>query len=293
MIITKLQGGLGNQMFQAAAGYALAKFHNTYLVLDLSFLEKNKKSSDIFTARNYELDVFDYNFKFSTKKETSVFLSENKNYLCKFYRKIKGLILNTTILKDSWDSSGFFNKSSKYTYTDGYWQSENYFKNIRPEIINLFQFPNLSDTYKKTAKEIKESNSVSIHFRRGDYASNKHIKSVHGVCDVEYYEKAINFISKKQKNIKLFLFSDEPGWVNENFKTNFEFETINTNSSITDMHLMSLCKYNIIANSSFSWWGAWLNQNNEKLVVTPKEWFVNKEKNKTVKDLIPKKWKRT
>ena len=104
------------------------------------------------------------------------------------------------------------------------------------------------------------------------------------------WQEAINFIVTKQKDLKLYLFSDEPEWIKTNFKTDFEFEIINTYSSIADMQLMSLCKHNIIANSSFSWWGAWLNQNPDKIVIAPKQWFAAWEYD--TKDLIPEKWLR-
>lgn len=288
MIITKLQGGLGNQMFQVAIAFAFAKYYNTNFKLDLSFLENNNKTTEVFTARDYELGVFSYNFKFADKNDIEIFYPKNKNILKKIILKIKKIILKSRIITDNWDTRFFSKKITKYTYFDGYWQSENYFKKYRNDILDLFKFPELSSEFANIKQEIINANSVSIHFRRGDYVKNEHIKSVHGICDFKYYQKASDFIYKKQKNIKFFLFSDEPDWVKNNFKSNINYTVINTGHSITDMMLMSLCKHNIIANSSFSWWGAWLNQNPDKIVIAPKKWFADNKRN-TI-DLIPNSW---
>jgi len=277
-------------MFQVATAYVLAKHYNTDFKLDLSFLQKNNVSTERFTARNYELNAFNYKFEFANKKDIDFFFPKNKNLIKRIIRKIKRTIYKPIIINDNWISDNFIEKTSKYTYLDGYWQSENYFKNYRNDILKLFQFPKLNTEYNNIEQNISKTNSVSVHFRRGDYSTNKYIKSVHGICSFEYYKKAINFVYRKQKNIKLFLFSDDVNWVKNNFHTKFEFEIVKTKSAIDDMQLMSLCKHNIIANSSFSWWGAWLNQNATKIVIAPKKWFADTEKNKQTKDLIPKDW---
>lgn len=140
--------------------------------------------------------------------------------------------------------------------------------------------------------KINETESISLHVRRGDYVSNLKASSEHGVCSIDYYKKAIEHIKSKikdKKNICFFLFSDDPIWVKDNMTfINDEIVVIDFNNeekSHEDMRLMSACKHNIIANSSFSWWGAWLNNNQEKIVVAPEKWF--KVDNYDTRDLYP------
>ena len=291
MIIVKLQGGLGNQLFQAATAFALAKHYHTKLKLDLSFLQKNNVSTETFTARGYELDVFNHKFEFADENEIDFFFPKNNNFYKRIIRKAKRTLLKPQIIKEEWSPDDFLIKTSKFSYLDGYWQSEKYFKKYGQEIRDIFQFPDIEAVNKSISDEIGNQNSVSIHFRRGDFVHNNHIKLVHGICDFKYYENAINYVSSIENNIKLYVFSDEPAWVKNNFKTNLKFEIVDTNSSIVDMYLMSLCKHSIIANSSFSWWAAWLNKSQNKIVIAPKKWFANEKRNKQIKDLIPENWK--
>ena len=137
--------------------------------------------------------------------------------------------------------------------------------------------------------QIQSSNSVSIHIRRGDYVGNQDILEDHGICNFDYYLKAINILSSKISSFKLFFFSDDMDWVKENFSSinvdKFFIEQEQKNDWV-DMFLMSSCDHQIIANSSFSWWGAWLNSNNSKIVVAPKIW--NKKNNLERETLLPK-----
>jgi hypothetical protein len=145
----------------------------------------------------------------------------------------------------------------------------------------------------KIAEQISRVNSVSLHVRRGDYVANLKVAAIHGLCSKEYYASAIKFISKKVERPHFFVFSDDINWVENNFKINYPCTYINqnfSNESYNDLRLMSLCQHNIIANSSFSWWGAWLNCNSEKIVIAPKKWFANSDKR--CDDLIPEKWVR-
>ena len=290
MIITKLMGGLGNQMFQVATAYALATKYNTKFKLDLSFLNKNNISTESFTAREYELAVFNKKFEFASQNDLDFFFPKNKKIIVRFTRKIKRLLHNPQIIIDNWNPIGFFEKKSSYIYLDGYWQSEDYFKSYEQEIKKLFQFPTIDDIRKDLVTEIRAFNSVSIHFRRGDYANNSHVKAFHGLLEFDYYQRAMNHINSVVINPKYYIFSDDPEWVKMHFENEIDFTIIDTESGIKDMYLMSLCKHNIIANSSFSWCAAWLNTNPGKIVVVPKKWFNANDLN--YEHVIPENWQK-
>ena len=172
---------------------------------------------------------------------------------------------------------------------DGYWQSEKYFKNIKDEIIKSFTpIHDISEKAKQYIKEIENSNSVSLHVRRGDYVDNTMFKgSGLTITEMPYYKDAIEFINSKVENPKFFIFSDDIAWCKENFEF-LEDKTFidDTKSAIDDMVLMSRCEHNIIANSTFSWWGAWLNRNKNKIVIAPKVWY----KTNHELHLAPKEW---
>ena len=176
-------------------------------------------------------------------------------------------------------------------YLNGYWQSEKYFNNIEDIIRKEITFkkePN--DLNKKHIDKIISANSVSVHIRRGDYMNNPSTKKKLGLCSDEYYFKAINYIAENIENIHFFIFSDEPQIAKnllEKIKHPKTFIYNNNDNGSEDLRLMSYCKHNIIANSSFSWWGAWLNKNNNKIVTAPKHWF---NYNPNPNDLILDTW---
>ena len=177
-------------------------------------------------------------------------------------------------------------------YIKGNWQSEKYFRDIESLIRRDFVIgvpP--SDKSGKLARTIASVNSVSVHFRRGDYASDPKINAIHGVLDLAYYHRSFDLISKKVQNPHLFAFSDDPAWVAENVRTSLPLTLV---ASVTDglvhedLRLMSLCKHHIVANSSFSWWGAWLSPNPDKIVMAPKRWFNSPDFD--TRDLLPENW---
>ncbi len=136
--------------------------------------------------------------------------------------------------------------------------------------------------------KIKSLNAISLHVRRGDYVNLTHI---HGLCDLNYYKRTIDYIASRVQNPHFFVFSDDIPWVRENLKIEYPFDVVDINDGKTafcDIWLMKHCQHNIIANSSFSYWGAWLNENPDKFVVAPQIWFV--ENNDSFKDIVPKGW---
>ena len=185
----------------------------------------------------------------------------------------------------------------KNVFLNGYWQSEKYFSPVSRIIKNDFTIKDNflseilnSDRLNDVLNKITQTNSVAIHFRRGDYVHDPNTNKHHGLCSMDYYQRAISFLKKQTNLPHFFLFSDEPGWLKANFTLEEPFTIIENNPGYADLYLMSNCKHNIIANSSFSWWGSWLNRNAKKIVVTPDKWFNDSEKNKQTRDLIPEKW---
>ncbi|WP_159947791.1 alpha-1,2-fucosyltransferase [Polaribacter septentrionalilitoris] len=289
-VVVYLKGGLGNQMFQYAFASIIAKKNNTILNIDKSFFnEKNQVNNHVI--RFFELDIF--NLKYD------LYDSEKNNY---FVKKLKSLLRKLKIVKDrKYKESTFeFSKDAlslkKPVYINGYFQSYKYFIGYEDYIRDLFTF-----SFEKMGREnsmilndIRSSNSVSIHVRRGDYIEHKSINEAHGLCSLDYYHKALNTILEKDHKVKIFFFSDDIEWVQSSFN-NLEQKKVFINkntgyNSWKDMCLMSFCKHNIIANSSFSFWGAWLNSNPEKIVIAPKIWFANPEIQQKTKDLIPQEW---
>lgn len=279
MIIVRLQGGLGNQMFQAATGIALAKYHNTKLKLDLSFLKKHNVTTDTFTARYYELDIFDYKFDFADSRDLSVFFPNRTQILKRFNKKTgKSVILN-----DIKNTTSFFNKTLKNTYLNGYWQNQHFFLKHKEDVLNIFKFKEPENLFNK-------KNTVAVHIRRGDYLINKAAKDVLGVLPQDYYFNAFDFIFEKVSNSIFYIFSDDINWAKNNFKyKNINFVFAENQNPCADLNQMSLCEHNIIANSSFSWWGAWLNRNPDKIVIAPQKWYADEEKNRKSK-IIPQNW---
>ena len=183
---------------------------------------------------------------------------------------------------------------NKSCYIIGYWQSEKYFKSINETILNDFQLNIQPDNYHiNLANQINNCNSVSVHVRRGDYLEDEKINSVHGILNNLYYYSSIELITTLVGEPHLFFFSDDIDWVKNNFYLQFPHTFIDKdflNKDSKDMWLMTQCKHNIIANSSFSWWGAWLNKNQDKIVIAPKNWFQNPKMNSD--NIVPENWVR-
>lgn len=288
-ICVKIVGGMGNQMFQYSFGKYLSIKNKDLLFLDISFYERQNGN----TKRKFDLNIFNITSnKIAKAEEIKNFLGIYRNriiskLLKKFNKKPKYLLEEEYFEFNN----NFKNWNKENALIIGYFQSEKYFKEIEDIIKNEFKIKNelLSEKIKKITKELNEIESVSIHVRRGDYVSNLSTNKYHGVLPIGYYKKAIDIINKKINNPTFYLFSDDIEWCKNNLKdlsNNIVF--IEKQKDYEDLELMKNCKHNIIANSSFSWWGAWLNENSEKIVIAPNDWFANKNIN--TKDLIPETW---
>jgi len=270
MIIVKLQGGLGNQMFQYAAARSIRK----HSILDLSFLNQYTKSFEGFTARRYELGIF------KNLRCNKIYISFLQLFLSKIMssKLLKKMLLKKFIIITD-DEFPLINAKKENYYLDGYFQDPLYFEKIRKELLYEFSFPKLPNSLVLIYDKIKTTKSVGIHVRRGDYLQPK-INSYHGILPLKYYLDAISYINNSLKNAHYYIFSDDIDWCKEEFHFINEKTFIsNENPAWIDMYLMSQCQHNITANSSFSWWAAWLNENIDKIVVSPKNWFTEEKTN--------------
>lgn len=272
MVTILLSGGLGNQMFQYAAGKALATRLNVPLAIDLFYYSKKTKA----TQRRFELDIFNTELNFKSDLRNRIFVKYKPYFLRhpKLVHKFHIFSdLHAMVYEDEFEKLCNHN-----TILAGYFQNEQYFKSVEPIIRTDFKFKKpLNGNNADIAKEILSTQSIAVHIRRGDYVNDPSVNLA--VCGVDYYERAIDFILKEIPNPSFFIFSDDIKWAKNNLDfRGFMPSYIDWNigeKSYVDMQLMSLCKHNIIANSSFSWWGAWLNQNSEKIVISPQKWFKN------------------
>ena len=283
MVIVKLMGGLGNQMFQYAAARVLSKGK---IYFDYSFLDNNNISSENFSARKFELHIFcGLKVRQLNSYAKRLLLTTNKKYdTLKFLlpsRLRKVVYITDENIVDSLKKK----HHNSILYLTGYFQNPTYFNQIRKSLIDEFNFPKLDYKFGLLLIEIENLNSVAIHIRRGDYLQ-ANINKYHGVLPITYYKRAVSYIDERVIDPVYFIFSDDPTWCAENF-TFLENKIIvsDANKAWVDMYLISKCKHQIIANSSFSWWGAWLNDFNEKIIITPKNWF-----NSTETNIIPKEW---
>lgn len=288
MIIVKLIGGLGNQMFQYAAGKALALRHHTDVKVDTIELESDPEGK--YTKRHFELGIFEAKIKIATKEEINAFSNLGGSKIKReLQRRFPFLFSRLMAVESGTTYHPEFTRYPKHTYLSGFWQSELYFKDAAQEIKKDFTFGTpIIDKNKELAAKILGVNGVSVHVRRGDYVSNVNAHQFHGLCSLDYYNHAVSMIAEKQDGIELFIFSDDIAWCKENLNYDFQIHFIETNDAHSDMYLMSLCRHHIIANSSFSWWGAWLNTNPSKIVIAPKQWVADTSVN--TKDIIPQSW---
>ncbi|HLG40109.1 MAG TPA: alpha-1,2-fucosyltransferase [Chitinophagaceae bacterium] len=281
MIIVNIYGGLGNQLFQYAAGRQLAEKHRATLKLDIRTFKSDRR-------REYSLHHFNIKEVFYTAFDKIII--RGKERIGKVLNGI-GIAAGRAIYVEQ---DLHFDKKipelGNNIYLDGYWGNERYFKAIENIIRNEFTVKNIPDGMNEMyLKKIRATNSIAIHVRRGDYVSNKETNAVHGVCSIPYYREAIAQICSKLNNPFFFIFSDDILWVKENLVINeFPVDYIKHNYNLPqeDLRLMYSCRHNIIANSSFSWWGAWLNNNPGKIVIAPEKWS-NIPGNKTV---LPEHW---
>jgi len=243
MIVSKIYGGIGNQLFMYAFGLSESKRLNTELKLDTDILIYNPQN---FTPYDFELGYF---------KDIN--------------EEIVGTPTDLTVVEQHVQGREGIQDNS---LLDGYWQGEEFFEDVKDELRDKLLF---KEEVKEKVKNIQISdNSVFIHARRGDYLNGDYFVDL---SKTDYYQKAVEYILDKTEAPTFYIFSNDVEWA----KTFFQFVPGNKqflmNSTIEDLYLMSCCKHSIIANSTYSWWAAWLNKNPDKIVIQPNEWYGAKE----------------
>ena len=277
MIVVKLMGGLGNQMFQYAAGFALAHKHKVPLHLDLSFLERDPQGA--WTKRNFELNVFGILPNALEQNELAKFQSTSGR-ITRLINRFLPLSRNYHYAVEKGQTyQSWFNDLPQNVYLEGFWQNEKYFERVRTELINVFS-PKINKPSIISDLEgvIQAKTTISLHVRRGDYVASKEAGAFHGICSPEYYAKAIHYLEQKVGTFQLMIFSDDPQWCANHFThPHGQIIVSHVENPVWDMYLMSQCHHHIIANSSFSWWGAWLNKRMDAITLLPNQWFASKQ----------------
>ena len=286
MNIVQIQSGLGNQMFQYAFYLAL-KHHRPDTKIDASIYQHRPSHN------GYELErVFAIHPEHASKAERDQLADISKDFWSTLRRAI-GWKRHTTgqVILEPDPAKGWCPEvlQTENSYLQGYWQSENYFAEVEDEVRQAFQFRlPLAPADTELAKQIQSADSVSVHIRRGDYLKKRRIAD-YNICTETYYRRAIETIQAKVKQPVFYVFSDDPAWgqAQDIFPAGTVFVSGHEGpNAYIDMQLMSLCRHHIIANSSFSWWGAWLGQTQDTVTIAPNVWFRNRPR----PDSIPSNW---
>jgi hypothetical protein len=287
MIVARLLGGLGNQMFQYALGRALSARHATELKLDTA-------AYAAYRMRTYGLRHFNIVAgELSPGERSKLGLSEEggtrvRRFISRLFRPRSILMVD----ERSFEFDATVLEAPAPCYLRGYWQSPKYFAAIEPNIrqeLTLREPPDREN--QEAAGAIADCVSVAVHVRRGDYVESATTSRFHGTCSPGYYLAAEERLLQQLRDLRLFVFSDDPDWAERNLQFVSPVTYFRHNGperDYEDLRLMSLCRHHIIANSTFSWWGAWLCRNPDKIVIAPQNWF--REATHSTRDLIPDNW---
>lgn len=283
MVIVKIVGGLTSQMHKYALGRVLSLKYNVPLKLDLSWFSDATKTD---TPWPYQLDLFAIKADVATGQEIRKL--KGRTFLNRLIKKLNSIFgtsfKNKTYFSGSFVSVEDFFKLGGEVYIEGEWAGFDYFIGYESILKEDFKLGVVVDeeVLKQERQIQQDEHSVSLHVRRGDFVSHPGAAKFHAVCSPTYYYSAVSLIKENLKNINLYVFSDDIDWVKENLKFDDRVQYMNSNKNYEDILLMSACRHNIIANSGFSLWSAWLNNNQSKIVVMPKMWFYDEKLNDTV-----------
>ena len=290
MIITNLVGGLGNQMFQYAFGRALSLRHGVPLKIDAR------------DFRTYRLHRFVLQQAFSLAADEAT--AADRRAVLGWRGSLPALSVLRRNALEAWrgprllvqdvrePASRYVSAAPASCYLLGYWQSERFFAGAAGEVRRDFRFrPQLSGANRDWAQRIADCTAVSVHVRRGDYAANPATRALHGLCSPEYYRRAISHVAEHAPRAQFFVFSDDLAWARASLAIPHPHHFVDGNgpeANFHDLQLMSLCRHHVIANSSFSWWGAWLCERADKIVVAPSRWVAYTE----LPEIAPPAWVR-
>ena len=301
MIVTHLLGGLGNQMFQYAAGLALAEHRRTILKLDPSWF---RYFSEFEAHNRYALNCFNITEQFAAKQEVDYLLGRPMTTVERWSQSIASQLRFNTYA-DSFRRHGSYYaaKAARFdkafweqpdnTYLYGMWQSEQFFLPVADLLRQHFSFrypaqPKVEDMMAKIAA----APSACVHFRRGDYLRDARFNTEIGVLPLKYYYCAVELLRARSPDVVLYIFSDEIEAIRQEFRPpgpHVFVDVVEHWHAYDEIRLMSLCNHAIISNSTFSWWGAWLNPSPNKIVIAPDPWFAGKGDGR---DLVPDSWVR-
>lgn len=291
-IYSYLQGGLGNQMFQYAIARALSEHYQSTFLLDRSWFDVPQSET---TPRPYQLDLL----QIQNVANSDLIFPKKPNKLIK---ALQGFIPANPIVyyqqnAFEFDPSLFRLKrmAERDLFLFGYWQAYPYLEVIRPILQTEFKTkaptPNHYQAY---LQQIRSSESVMLHIRRGDYVNSPSAAKFHGVLPLSYYQQAIEVLLLQKPDSHFFIFSDDLPWAKEalpkNLKITFVENALQADAAAQELQLMTECKHQIIANSSLSWWGAWLKQDCNGLVFTPNRWICDNSLD--LSNLLPTSWHR-
>ena len=284
MIVFHSMGGLGNQMFQYATARRIAHALGVEVVVDTSWHRRRILNT---TLRPFELGRFAVDLRELRPSEAFWAFPITNRYLSRLplpsrwkVRRERGRAFDEAVLRCGPD-----------TFLYGYWQSPLYFQDIRELLVREFQPldpPAAADA--RVLEAAASSESVFVHVRRGDYVSLPAAAQHHGTCGLDYYAAALQMVSLHVRDPVFFVFSDDPELTRANLKFDAKVIHVNHNGPAAahqDLRLMTACRHAVIANSSFSWWGAWLGTSESRIVIAPRKWFVASEVNS---DLFPPSW---
>lgn len=290
-VYVQILGGLGNQMFQYAAGRSLAARLGCPLKLDLTAMAAYEKWP-------YHLDRFRIDVPIAPGHELDRLFPEKSRMKRLVEKRILGL-------RDASRREGVFRESCLHYIPEffaqnppvlltGYWGSPRYFSSLRDELLEAFTLKNpLSPRGQRILQAMRETNAVSIHVRRGDYVNDSNVNRIHGTCSLDYYRRASSLVRRVQNDARFFIFSDDPEYIRARFDFCPGYRLVEGNFDVPaeDMFLMSRCRHHIIANSTFSWWGAWLNPGPDSIVIAPRRWYSDATLRRTFAyDIYPDDW---
>ena len=272
MIVVQLSGGLGNQMFQYAMGRALAARHETQLVLDSSWIALNRGGSVTTDVRRYELGCFELDAPLTQVEDVA--------RLRRTIVPSRRPVLHELVEPEFGQPCPELAQAGDNTYLRGYWQNVDYFGEAETLLRRDFTFrPAIAEQEEEVARQIRESAqpAVSVHVRRSDYVTDPGVRE-RGTLEPEYYSRALDALGSGVGSMRQFVFTDDPEWCTEHLRLSDQDVVVGATRAQGDkwasiMHLMALCDHHVLANSSFSWWGAWLSPSPAKIVVAPRPWL--------------------
>jgi hypothetical protein len=291
MIFARVISGLGNQLFQYAVGRQVSLLNKTELLLDISFYKDQN-------LRSYKLANYAIQAGIAPEEEVTKFLAPYKalTLQAKLYRRYDKLLPKYKRRRFTeatwWEYEPDLYKVGNNTYVDGYWQHYKYFEHLDKQVLDelTLQVDYPTDAKQLLAEVIANQSSVALHIRRGDYISDSNANKLMGVLPLAYYEKAVTFIKSQVQSPKFYIFSDDLNWAAQHLGSTNDFHLVDIADGTQEhieLDLMSKCRHNIIANSSFSWWGAFMNRNTDKVVVAPSQWVVPNDVNARINLQFP------